>query len=92
MARAATISETTAVIANCDGFVLLHRFEADSAQWRNVKLVRLGGRHREKSNWWLGWNGQRLASNHDADLLRKYEPEIYQWVISSLEVYPWPPR
>jgi hypothetical protein len=56
-------------------------------EWLNLKLeLRKPGRkgRREKRNWWLGWNGKRLARSSDAALLEKHEPEIYQWVIETL--------
>jgi hypothetical protein len=49
-----------------------------------LKLIRPLGK---KRNWWLGWNGERLAKNRDAVLLFKHEPEIYQWVINILPAH-----
>jgi hypothetical protein len=32
-----------------------------------------------KANWWLGWNGERLARNHHAGLLYENNPEVFEW-------------
>ena len=45
---------------------------------------RNGEQPMHKANWWLGWNGERLARNHDARLLYENNPEIFEWVVSTL--------
>jgi hypothetical protein len=39
---------------------------------------------RQKNNWWLGWNGERLANGHDSKMLAEHHPEIWQWVVDNL--------
>jgi hypothetical protein len=61
--------------------------------WLNIKVeCKKPGKqgYREKRNWWLAWNGERLARNHDAGLLAKNEPDVYQWVIDTLATYTRP--
>jgi hypothetical protein len=65
-------------------FKLYRRPHRSNDSWISLKLIRPLGK---KRNWWLGWNGERLAKNHDAMLLFKHEPEIYQWVINTLSAH-----
>jgi hypothetical protein len=68
------------VVASRDGFVLFERDDG-TPPWRNFKLVRAEG---PKRNWWLGWNGQRLADGRDRLKLTEHHPEIEQWLMSVL--------
>jgi hypothetical protein len=52
-------------------------------EWLSLKLVHTGPAR--KRNWWLGWNGERLARCHDADHLAEHHAEIMQWVVESLQ-------
>jgi hypothetical protein len=54
-----------------------------AAQWLSLKLIRCGCKARER-NWWLGWNGARLARNTDTKKLVEQHPEIQHWVIGRL--------
>ena len=57
-----------------------------TAPWSGIKLQfrPVRRRDRPKHNWWLNWNGERLARNRDASLLEQYNPEIYAWILGSL--------
>jgi len=54
--------------------------------WRSLKLVRLG--KAKKSNWWFGWNGNRLSASKDEQLLSTHHPDIHDWVIGKLRTPP----
>jgi hypothetical protein len=75
------------VIAQHDGFTLIELKRQDG--WRSMKLTHRGGfvgsGRRRKRNWWLGWNGERLARNYDAGKLYQYHPDIYAWVVRECE-------
>jgi hypothetical protein len=64
------------------GFTLFERPACHKNGWLSLKLIASG--RRRKRNWWLGWNGDRLARNSDAGRLQDQEPEIYDWVIAAL--------
>jgi hypothetical protein len=70
-------------IARREGFTLFERTGAGANGWRSFKLIR-EGRGLKKRNWWIGWDGDRLARTADAGKLREHEPEIYDWMISQL--------
>jgi hypothetical protein len=70
-----------AFIAERAGFQLVHR--SMNGEWHNLKLVLLDGRYR-KRNWWLAWNGDRLARSSDATKLHQYRRDIYDWVTEVL--------
>jgi hypothetical protein len=55
-------------------------WRAENAEWVSLKLI--AGCDRPKQNWYLGWNGVRLA--RDALLLQEHLPEIFEWVVSVL--------
>ncbi len=77
----ATQMPTPTVLAECDGWTLLHRFFADRDGWRSLKLTRsVRGRGRIKCNWWFGWNGERLGRNTDARHLSEHHPAIAEWL------------
>jgi hypothetical protein len=65
-----------------DGFVLFERPSKANEVWRSLKLT--CSERRKKRNWWLGWNGERLARNRDAGLLAEHDPEVYAWVIQEM--------
>jgi beta-lactamase class D len=71
-------------VASAESWTLYERTGKAGSDWRSLKLIRTGGRGR-KRNWWLGWNGERLARCHDAENLAEHNPEILQWVIDSLK-------
>jgi hypothetical protein len=68
-----------------EGWILYCRHQSE--EWINLKLVSTNGRgirkeRNRKRNWWLAWNGERLANNTDAGKLNEHHPEIYAWVRS----------
>jgi hypothetical protein len=69
-------------IARTAGFVLFEYSSADG--WRNLKLARSPQVRGIKSNWWLGWNGERLSRKRDARVLEEDEPEVFSWLVTVL--------
>jgi hypothetical protein len=69
------------LIAQIPGWSLYDR-DAGSNGWTSLKLEAPG--RRPKRSWWLGFNGGRLARNHDAALLERHQPDIYAWVLRTL--------
>jgi hypothetical protein len=69
-------------IATKGDFSLFERSDQPTTEWRNLKLVRSG--EAPKNNWWLAWNGNRLARSRDAAVLAEHNPEIEAWVIEAL--------
>jgi hypothetical protein len=65
-------------------FTLYEREGCSTAEWRSLKLVRDPREEGKKNNWWLGWNGARLARNTDTKKLAEHHPEVLQWVIDGL--------
>lgn len=61
----------------------LYACDNENGEWRNFKLVRMPGKW-PKHNWWLGWNGKRLAGSRDAVLLAEHHPQAYAWVRQTL--------
>ena len=49
--------------------------------WVNLKLVLKKPHRAPKANYWLAWNGKRFAKNHDEEVLRKRQPEVYAAVL-----------
>jgi hypothetical protein len=66
-----------------DDFELFERVGKSGGGWRSLKLVR-AGRHK-KRNWWLGWNGERLARSSDAGKLYAHHGEVYEKILKYLE-------
>ena len=74
-------------VASRDGFTL-YELPDGANGWKNLKLVKHEPGRRKwgtKRNWWLGWNGERLARKRDAEILAKYNPELEAWVIETLQ-------
>jgi hypothetical protein len=64
-----------------DGFRLIEHIDKSRDGWRSLKLTCRRGR---KRNWWLGWNGTRMARNADAAKLNERHPDVYGWVIDTM--------
>ena len=71
------------VVGRFQDFTLFDRPEKANAGWKSLKLVRDGTGH-PKRNWWLGWNGERLAAGRDQKLLAEHLPAIEEWVVQAL--------
>jgi hypothetical protein len=72
------------VIASALGFTLYATHRGDFGEWRNLKLERRPA-HGGKNNWWLGWNGERLARRKDSGLLAEHHPPVFAWVVDRLK-------
>lgn len=66
-----------------EGWQLYER-AASSPPWRSLKLTSTT-RHRGSANYWLGWNGQRLARNKEAQRRQEQRPELYAGVVMLLQ-------
>ena len=73
------------LIGKVGDFELFDRTKDGFVEWRDFKLVRTGKGEFPKRNWWLAWNGERLANNRDAALLKEHYPEIYDAVIEAVQ-------
>jgi hypothetical protein len=63
------------IVAETDHYQLLDLDNDDSRL--GFRQFKLASKHRmHKANWWLGWNGERLARNHDVRLLYEHNPEV----------------
>jgi hypothetical protein len=71
-------------LAARNGFTLYERKGRSSDRWLSLKLVRDPRKAGKKNNWFLGWNGTRLARNTDTKKLVECLPGIERWVIDSL--------
>lgn len=71
------------LVAEADGWELYLRVADSSSQWQSLKLVHPEPTDR-KANYWLGWNGERLAKNADAACLSGHRPRLYSWVVERL--------
>ena len=69
------------LLGNLDDFTLYEREGRSSPKWRNLKLVR--SLATGKANWFLGWNGERLAENPDAADLATNHPDVLTWLLTT---------
>lgn len=54
--------------------------------WCKLKLIDASNRRKwGKSNWWLGWNGERLKRCSESGSLAEKKPEIYASVVDALK-------
>lgn len=72
------------IIGEQNGWVLFIRAGKSTPQWTSLKLLRRSPGKARKNAFWLGWNGERLARNHDSILLADRHPGTHDWVISRL--------
>jgi hypothetical protein len=72
------------LIGKVGDFELFERTKDGFSEWRDFKLVRSGTGKFPKRNWWLAWNGDRLARGRDAVLLEEHYPEIHAAVIEAI--------
>ena len=65
-----------------NGWTFWKRIDANGGDrhgvWQNFWLHCAQSPH--KKNFYLAWNGERFAENHDLNVLREHEPEILTWV------------
>ncbi len=79
---APNIRNCASIVAETDHYQLLDLGNDSRLGFRQFKLVSKQPMH--KANWWLGWNGERLARSHDVRFLHEHNPEVYDWVVSTL--------
>lgn len=78
--------EGWSVVAENTGWLLqAGPVQADSP-WRTLKLSSKIGRP-YSANYWLAWNGCRLAENTEMWRLRDVGPETAEWVALTLEAF-----
>lgn len=68
-------------------WVLIIREDKSSGEWLNLKIQYKGNEKLIKNNFYIGWNGNRLAQNKDATILDKYYKELKNSVITFLNRY-----
>ena len=51
--------------------------------WRPFKVIK-AGREPGKANYHLLWNGVRLAGGSETETLKRFQPDVYDWVIKTL--------
>lgn len=71
------------LIGTIENFELFEREGKASPPWRSFKLIRTSDG--PKKNWWLGWNGERLAVSNDQRKLAEHHRDIEAWVIETLK-------
>jgi hypothetical protein len=81
-------TSTISLIAVCDGFELRHCPDRSDCDWHFYELASSKRGARKRIH--LGWSQQqqRLARNHDSNLLRERSPMIYDWVLKELRQRP----
>jgi hypothetical protein len=72
------------LIGKIGDFELFER-SSGSDGWRDLRLIRTGKGKFRKRSWWLGWNGERFAQNHDFKILEEHYPEIHAAVIEAIQ-------
>lgn len=77
---AGNVPERGEVVAENRGWVLIELEAAGG--WLKLKLVSKVAR--PKGNFWLDWNGERLAGSSDAKLLEANCPDVFDWVCEQL--------
>jgi hypothetical protein len=57
------------------------RDQEHSDIWKTVKVV-ADGKVTRKANYWLAWDGKKLAGTSDVKLMQSYRSELYGMVTS----------
>lgn len=74
------------LVAESRGWWLLIDTDPTARKWKKVKLaskvVRAGG-----ANFWLLWDGVRLAESTEQKRLGEHFPEIEDWVVEKIEAF-----
>ncbi|MDN3279098.1 hypothetical protein QWJ07_32875 [Frankia sp. RB7] len=76
-------TEMTALASTGDWTLFERKRRKPGHAWLSLKLVTTGASR--KKNFWLGWNGRRLARCHDLDHLTEHHAEVMQWVVDHLQ-------
>lgn len=76
-----SIPEHAEVLSETRGWILVRH--AVSGGWHQLKLAAKIAQ--PKGNYWLAWNGERLAMSSDAKKLNTYHPDVYDWVVEVME-------
>jgi len=75
------------IIEHQDAWLLVEHDKRNGNGWANLKLINVDGAKngkRRKYIWSFGWNGERISKTRDSEWLRKYAPQIHQWVLEKL--------
>lgn len=68
---------------------LMPHSKIGGGEWIDLKLVRSEMlKRRTKSNWKLGWNGERLSYGGCAGVLMEKRPKVYEMVVTFLLTLP----
>lgn len=74
------------VVAENAGWLLQAGPVSPDSIWRSLKLSSKVGRT-YSANYWLAWNGSRLAENTELLRLRETSPETAEWAALTLEAF-----
>lgn len=75
------VPEQSDVLGETRGWILVRH--AVSGDWQQIKLAAKIAQ--PKGNYWLAWNGARLAMSSDAKKLNTYHPDVYDWVVDVMK-------
>ena len=73
------------VIASMNSWVLTECTGWSKDGWVSLKLLLL--KRAKKNVWYLGFNKRRMARNRDKEILELNFPDIFNWVVNSVENY-----
>lgn len=71
--------------------LLWRRDKASTNEWHSLKIefdVRRRNKAPARKKFWLGYNGERWAENHDAAYLAAHHPAVLTWAEASLQDLP----
>lgn len=63
--------------------VSIRKKPTNETDWRMVKVASVG-RAKNKANYWLSWDGYRLARGRDLALMRAGRPDLCEQVCAML--------
>jgi len=76
------LPEVGEMVAESRGYRLF--VTSNSGDWQILKLV--SKMPAAKANFWLAWNGQRMAMGKDAVILNAHYPDVFDWVVAQMVV------
>jgi len=72
------------ILASANEWVLFDTGKGANG-WRSLKLKLRGRGKIPKRNWWIGFNGERFARNHDLGVLARHNPDVLAWVLAAVK-------
>jgi hypothetical protein len=80
------VGDCWSVVAENDDWLLQAGPPSPDSIWRSLKLSSKNPLP-YGANYWLGWDGCRLARGTEIERLREWEPETVEWVALTLEAF-----